>query len=99
MSGLLSYLDFTLEQYARLCRAVGDSKYRVLTVGELLERDPQEGHLLIMRHDVDEDVRNALDMARVEHELDITATYYFRVKKKVYVTDIIDEIASYRPSF
>lgn len=62
---------------------------------ELLECSSQEGHLLIMRHDVDEDARNALDMARVEHDLGIRATYYFRVRKRVFVPAIIDEIALY----
>jgi len=93
--GVLSFLDFTLDQYARLCSAVKASKYQVLTVREFLERAPIEGHLLIMRHDVDEDARNALDMARVEHDLGIRATYYFRVRKRVFVPAIIDEIASY----
>jgi hypothetical protein len=95
LPGLLSYLDFTLEQYARLCRAIKGSKYQVLTMRELLECSSQEGHLLIMRHDVDEDARNALDMARVEHDLGIRATYYFRVRKRVFVPAIIDEIALY----
>ena len=48
-----------------------------------------------MRHDVDENARRALDMARVEHRYGIQATYYFRMKNKVYVPDIIDQIASY----
>lgn len=96
LSGLFSYLDFTLDQYARLCRTVKASKYQVLTVREFIERDSQEGHLIIMRHDVDEDARNALDMARVEHSLGIKATYYFRVRKRVNVPAIIDEIASYQ---
>lgn len=95
LPGLLSYLDFTLEQYARLCRAIKGSKYQVLTMRELLECSSQDGHLLIMRHDVDEDARNALDMARVEHDLGIRATYYFRVRKRVFVPAIIDEIALY----
>lgn len=86
--GVLSFLDFTLDQYARLCSAVKASKYQVLTVREFLERAPIEGHLLIMRHDVDEDARNALDMARVEHDLGIRATYYFRVRKRVFVPAI-----------
>lgn len=96
LSGLISFFDFTLDQYARLCRAIKGSRYQVLTVREFIERDCQEGHLIIMRHDVDEDARNALDMARVEHSLGITATYYFRVRKRVYVPATIDEIASYQ---
>lgn len=95
MSLLLKKLDFTLDQYAALCSTIKMSKYQAVTVRDYLAGVQRDKYLIIMRHDVEEDARKALDMARVEHSYGIQATYYFRMKNKVYVPDIIDQIASY----
>lgn len=54
---------------------------------------PAEGKVVVMRHDVDELARNALKLAKVEHELGIRATYFFRVVKQSNVPEVIREIA------
>ena len=95
MSLLLKKLDFTLDQYAALCSTIKMSKYQAVTVRDYLAGVQRDKYLIIMRHDVEEDARKALDMARVEHSYGIQATYYFRMKNKVYVPDIMDQIASY----
>ena len=92
---LLSNRDFTLKKYEKLCEVIINSKYRVITFREFFEKKDENDNFIIMRHDIDENIRFALDVAKVEYDYGIRATYYFRMKKRVYVLDIIDEIASY----
>lgn len=75
--------DFTLEKYQQLCRALLDSGYTTLTVSEYLGRDFADStsngqKTVILRHDVDRKIINALRMAELEHALGIRSTYYFR---------------------
>ena len=94
--GLIGKLDFTLMKYDELCRAVANSKYTVVTSERYLQQSEQiSSPVLIMRHDIERVSKYALDMARIEHEHNIAATYYFRMRKGTYITDIMDEIASY----
>jgi hypothetical protein len=55
-------------------------------------RNPER--LLILRHDVDLKPQNSLATAKIEHELDIKGSYYFRMVPESYNVDIIKEIAS-----
>ncbi len=48
--------------------------------------------IIILRHDVDRTPKNALKMAKIEHELGIQASYYFRIVKESNQPDIIKEI-------
>ena len=48
--------------------------------------------LVIMRHDVDRKPQNALRMAKLENELGIKATYYFRTIPKTFKPEIIKQI-------
>lgn len=49
--------------------------------------------IIIMRHDVDRKPLNSLRMAKLEHELGIKATYYFRTISKTLKPEIIKQIA------
>lgn len=69
-------IDFTLEKYRELCQTV-QQKYSVYPVYEYLVQKPT-GKSVIVRHDVDRRVMNALSMAELEHDLGIRSTYYFR---------------------
>ena len=84
-------LDFTLEKYRELCKAIVKN-YEPLTVVSYLEDKPS-GKTVIMRHDVDRKPENALKMAELESELGIKSTYYFRIKDGVFVPGIVKEIA------
>ena len=50
--------------------------------------------LLILRHDVDEQAHNALKMAKVERDLGIKATYFFRIVKQSNKPEIIRQIVA-----
>lgn len=47
---------------------------------------------VLVRHDIDRMPRHALGTAKIENELGIKATYYFRAKKCVFKPNIIYEI-------
>jgi len=49
---------------------------------------------IILRHDVDRIPENALRLAKLEHELGIGSTYYFRAVQESWNENIIREIAS-----
>ena len=52
-----------------------------------------EGKYIILRHDVDLKAANSLATARIEHELGVRASYYFRVVPQSNQPDIIRAIA------
>lgn len=87
--------DFTLKKYEELCEAISSSGYTNVTIAEYLDKKNREEPIILIRHDVDENIRFALDMAEAESDCGIKATYYFRTRKNVYVPAVIDKIASY----
>ena len=93
---LLNNRDFTLAKYEQLCQAVASSGYVNVTFEEYLNHHAEGNtHYIILRHDIDVNARNALDMAQVEYQYGLRAAYYFRTIKKTYVPTIMDKIASY----
>ncbi|HDS45298.1 MAG TPA: hypothetical protein ENN68_04270 [Methanomicrobia archaeon] len=69
--------DFTVEKYEQLCTALLESGYKPQTVYSYLTGQGQRMSV-ILRHDIDRKLKNALRIALVEHDLGIPATYYFR---------------------
>jgi hypothetical protein len=72
----LSSRDFTLEKYQELCRVLQED-YTICTVREYLSGKP-EGKTAILRHDIDRKIQNAVRMAKLEQEMGIHSSYYFR---------------------
>ena len=68
--------DFTLNRYRSLIGAAAAAIYTPTTVQDYLASPP--GRCLILRHDVDRAPGRALDMARVEEEMGVRGSYYFR---------------------
>ena len=83
--------DFSLDNYDKLLDAF--SGYDVNTVLEYLEKRPKK-EFIILRHDVDLDIKYALKMAKKEYSKDIRSTYYIRFKKNILDYDIITQISS-----
>lgn len=97
-------MDFTLSIYKKLLTTLKRQNYQFLTVKEYISPPVSPSHsnivskskshpLIIMRHDVDRTPHNALQMARVEYELSIKSSYYFRILSCSYNEKIISEIA------
>jgi len=72
--------DFSLEAYRELCRALCESGYAGLGHADFLTRPAAErpARLVLLRHDVERRPRHAVRLARVERELGLVATYFFR---------------------
>ena len=85
--------DFTLDKYRDLCNTILASRYLPMTVEAHITKGIESDKFVILRHDVDKMPQNALDMAKIENELGIQSTYYFRTTKKVFKLDIIKQIS------
>lgn len=83
--------DFTLKTYHLLLESLLKAGYSFQTFEEFLEKP--SGRVVILRHDVDALPHNSLATAKMEKELGIKGTYYFRIVKQSNRPDIIREIA------
>jgi hypothetical protein len=82
--------DFTSNKFIKLCEAVSET-YPTLTMSEYLDNQHPE-RFVLMRHDVDRIPERALMTAKIEQELGIRSTYYFRTIKSVFKPKIIRQI-------
>src|SRR4030042_1367758 len=88
--------DFTLAAYGEYLRAVKSSYENILTFSEYFSAEPKPESFCIIRHDVDRKPGNALRMAKLENDMGIKSTYYFRAKPNAFKPEIIIEIAGLR---
>lgn len=88
--------DFTPDMYRSLLCALQQAGYVFLSFEQYCLADKTElpERFVILRHDVDKRPKQSLCIARLEHELDARATYYFRVGKESNDPDIIHKIAA-----
>jgi hypothetical protein len=83
--------DFTLRMYRDLMETVTTSVYTPTLVCDYLTSPPARA--IILRHDVDRAPERALNMAKVEGEMGVQGSYYFRRGRDVFNPKIISEIA------
>lgn len=83
-------MDFTPSQYSRLMQSIRDANYEFQTM-EAFIRNPLP-KVVVLRHDVDERPQNAVKIARVEFEMGIKSTYYFRILKISNTPEAIKKI-------
>ncbi|WP_227374723.1 hypothetical protein [Haladaptatus halobius] len=69
---------FNLPNYERILDVALDAGYRFYTVSEYVEADTVNEPHVVLRHDVDRRVGNAVALAKAEAERGVGATYYFR---------------------
>jgi len=93
--------DFTIKIYKQLLEALKDAGYRFLTFEEYMEKSEVGSRksevrfpFAILRHDVDLLPQNSLAFARIQHEMGIRGSYYFRAVPESWDEDIIKEIHS-----
>jgi hypothetical protein len=84
-------MDFTLHTYQNLLKAILASGYSIYTYQDWCEGKTNDRYV-ILRHDVDLEAYNSLATARIEAELGIRATYYFRVVPSSNNPDVIKQI-------
>jgi hypothetical protein len=87
-------LDFTLKKYSKLLQAFKIKGYRFVTFEQYCsDKEILSDHkFVILRHDVDLKAENSLVTARIEHFLDIRASYYFRVVKQSNKPEVVKAI-------
>lgn len=86
--------DFTIKTYRNLLITFQQNGYTLLTLEQFFTQSPLPEKYIVLRHDVDEMPHNALNIAQVEYELGVKATYSFRIVKQSNQPEIIREIAS-----
>ena len=85
-------MDFTLKTYRQLLEELIAQNYTFQTYADFLER-PQT-RAIILRHDVEARYPNAMEFARIQQELNIRGTYYFRFLPDHFDTVIIRDISA-----
>lgn len=84
--------DFTLTKYQKLLEAGFKARYTFVPVLDYLKGSAPSTNTIILRHDVDRRPEMALQMARLEHQIGIRSTFYFRTVRHVFAPEIIAAI-------
>jgi len=88
--------DFTLATYRRLLEALVDKGFSFIKMCEinankLMQNDAKR--LVLLRQDVDRLPANSLAIAKIQSELGIKSTYYFRIVPQCFDPIVIEQIA------
>ena len=83
--------DFTINTFIILLKTLQKANYKFQTFAEYLKSP--EPRVVILRHDVDAKKLNSLRTARIEAEMGIKSTYYFRIVSQSFDPEIIRQIA------
>jgi hypothetical protein len=86
--------DFTLNLYKELLENAILDGYQVISVEKYFTHEFDNSKIIILRHDVDRKPINSFLIAQIEKELNIRATYYFRILSCSNNPNIIRKIAS-----
>jgi len=76
--------DFTLDKYIELCHSIRQLSGEIMTLAQFLKAGQPQGRIVILRHDVDRLLHRAMDIAEVEANSGIKATYYMRTTRSVF---------------
>lgn len=82
--------DFTLHTYKRLLETLLSKNYSFQAFSQYLKEPAHRS--VILRHDVDAKKMNSLQTARMEYEMGIAGTYYFRMVPGSFDEDVIRKI-------
>lgn len=85
--------DFTLKTYRKLLNAIQGAGYSFFTFEDWCD-GKAVGRYVILRHDVDLKAGHSLATSKIENEMGIRATYYFRVVPQSNQPVIIRAIAA-----
>jgi hypothetical protein len=85
-------MDFTLITYKKLLKNLKKAEYSFQTISQYLSASVSKP--VVLRHDIDKLPLNALQFAKIESEMGIKGTYYFRIVTESFDEKIIKEIFS-----
>jgi hypothetical protein len=75
------YNDFTLSGYQEILKSAKENGYSFSSFDTI---NQETGFTCLLRHDVDADVKAALNMAKVEFDLGVSSTFFFMTRSSVY---------------
>lgn len=73
-------MEFTFDSYERLLNLLGENGYKTADYRNWNQYD----QCVILRHDVDTDLRKALEMAKLECQYGIKSTYFVLLTSNFY---------------
>ena len=85
--------DFSFTAYRAYLEAISASYENIYRFADFLRLADTPESFCLIRHDVDRKARNAQTMAKLEHEMGLHATYYFRAKSHTFQPDLIREVS------
>jgi len=86
-------MDFTINQYKDFLKSIKSKDYEFQTFSEFI-KTPKE-KTIILRHDVDLLPLNSLRFAKIQNELGIKGTYYFRAVPESWDENVITKISEF----
>ncbi|MBQ2065137.1 MAG: hypothetical protein II455_03605, partial [Paludibacteraceae bacterium] len=90
-------MDFTLNRYTELIKALKAAGYKFLTFEEYCNLnahgDAEPERFVILRHDVDLRAKSSERIATIEYSQVVRASYYFRVVPESNKPSVIKSIA------
>lgn len=90
-SSFFKQRDFTYAIFLEILEEFIAAGFHITSFGKYLETKPEK-RILILKHDVDRKPNNALAMAKLENQLNVQASYYFRVVPESFDKSIIEQI-------
>jgi hypothetical protein len=76
--------NFSLEAYSELLLTFKDAGYSFCRFEEIDSRLTEEHPFVVLRHDIDISLRPALEIARIEYEQGVQATYFVLLRSPFY---------------
>jgi hypothetical protein len=83
--------DFTIDILRKLINELKNKGYNFVQFKDYFNCNKEK--IIIFRHDVDKLPENSLMFAKIQNEIGISGTYYFRIAKDSFNTKIIKKIA------
>ena len=77
-------MQFSLPAYREMIQAGLASGYLYLTFAEIADGAVEDGRQCLLRHDVDVSIALALELARVEAEMEVRSTYFLMPRSPAY---------------
>lgn len=84
--------DFTLETYRQFLECALKQGYTLTSYEDYVTGDYTDKKVMILRHDVDRQPQNSLDTSRIQYQLGVKGSYYFRMVPQSYQPLIIEKI-------
>ena len=70
-------LDFSFGKLENLYSILEEQQYKIISFRKYLTGN-RGRRFVILRHDIDRKIENALNVARLEHEAGIESSFYFQ---------------------